>query len=217
MYDRSNDIAPYWGGARITIGNKGCTAGFPVRTYDGWGGMLTAAHCGNYHDPALAGDGPDVIGFQAQTSTKRDSMILRAADSMQPRVYIGDPKATYGAEVIGMTKLYFGNYFCTDGAKTGYHCGIQVTYTGMSGYNEHGWHLQHMAVGTQKDGGCAGARGDSGGPIVVPTSQFSKKKAGGTISGGIGPHADCPYGGQDGRSKVFSHALPMCWPSSMRP
>jgi hypothetical protein len=174
---RPNDFAPYWGGARYTTPLGGCTTGFAI-FWQGLDHMLSAGHCGNNGQVAVDGGGnaaADTMGTIFNDDTVRDTLMIDVAS--EGWAYVDAFDGNTGVDVVGAGTDFVGNLVCTDGARTGEHCGMQVTHVDQS---DNGWFPLIRVI--HPSGGCAGARGDSGGPVVVDngTSLIGR----GTISTG---------------------------------
>ena len=159
---RQNDFAPYWGGARYVTPSGGCTTGFAI-FWQGLDHMLSAGHCGNNGQIAVDGGGnaaTDTMGAIFNDNTVRDTLMIDVAS--QGSAYVDAFNGNTGVDVTGAASDFVGNLVCTSGARTGEHCGLQVTHVDQS---DNGWFPLTRVI--HPTGGCAGARGDSGGPVVV--------------------------------------------------
>jgi len=174
---RQNDFSPYWGGARYTSPGGGCTTGFAI-FWSGLDHMLTAAHCGNNGQIAIDGGGNpavDTMGNFFNENSGRDTIMINTPS--QGFTYVGAFNNNTGVDVVGAASDFVGNLVCTNGSRTGQHCGIPVTHVNQS---DNGFFpLTRSAYPTNQ---CAGARGDSGGPVV--TFSGSTAIGRGTISTG---------------------------------
>ncbi|MDH2426109.1 hypothetical protein [Sphaerisporangium sp. TRM90804] len=187
-YDRQNDVPSYYGGGRTKNWNTGggCTAGFPVVDRNGYEGFLTAAHCGElWHDFYDGGGTSDPANYMGRLNWRianRDAAIVNA--DTHGRMFTGGVNSSYSARVVGVFKSYPGNYVCNSGSKTGEICYIKVTHYGWSGTYTNGQYVKHMIRAKHIDGHCAGAKGDSGGPIFAYayTNNWDAVKAHGVMS-----------------------------------
>ncbi|MFD9195642.1 S1 family peptidase [Streptomyces phaeochromogenes] len=211
---RQNDTSPFYGGARIiSPDGRSCTSGFP------WidGGtymMLTAGHCaptgGFVEAPTQSmgyvnegtrenwnvGEGTQL--FPGDTRFRGDLALVEMYPSRQGigRVYRGGSDAGIGdsASVSGIWQRRAAVYdeVCTDGQRTGEHCGWLVVRTEFDARSTEG--IWRNVVRGQKLGQCA-LPGDSGSPVYTVNADGSVTGRG--ILDGSGG------GGSDGWGGLF--------------
>ena len=190
LYDRQNDISPYWGGARwdnLSWGSY-CSTGFSVNWF-GLQKMLTAGHCGDNGNRARIGNATQPLTTISLDVNPRDTQFLDrpAGRSFAGRIYSGGIYSSSSLKVIGPQSDYIGNLICTDGARTGEHCNARVTAVNVTVLGITPLTFAVAGVGT-----CIAAPGDSGGPVFSyglalvhpwPFIQFGAR-ARGTITAG---------------------------------
>ncbi|MCE7002217.1 S1 family peptidase [Kibdelosporangium philippinense] len=204
LFNRQNDIAPYFGGARYTTPVGGCSTGFAIL----WGGssrMLSAGHCGNNGQTAIDGGGNpavDTMGVIINDNNARDNLMINTRSG--GAIFTRGPRSGSSVNVIGATADFVGNLVCTGGARTGEHCNIAVT------------HVNQVAIGSfpltrgELVAGCAAARGDSGGPVYHYSGAGVTGR--GTISAGVLDTADCsPHAPKEHSSRI------VWWAPLLRP
>lgn len=172
---RQNDFSPYVGGARYTT-TGGCSTGFAI-ALSGVSHILSAGHCGSNGQLATDGGGgvADQMGTIFNDNNARDTLMINTRSF--GHIYVGPFNGSATLDVSGAQSDIVGNLVCTSGARTGEHCGLRVTHVNTS---DSGFSPLTRAI--HPSGGCAAARGDSGGPVVV--SSASGLLARGTISTG---------------------------------
>jgi len=163
---RSTDWAPFnAGGMMLGKTGAGCSSGFAV-TYDGQPHITTARHCDD--SPFTAWGNPaNVYGSIIDVSNPGMALVLSGSGS--PLMFDGTwDSADRIKTVTGWADVSNGNYVCQSGANSGVRCDLFV-------YNESFmWDDERSKESTvaikQLDNNLAGARGDSGGPVFIPTS-----------------------------------------------
>ena len=191
-FSRTNDSPPWWGGARVKIGNAfGCSTGFSVKKQFLWSVkryMLTAGHCALHQNGNPFTDGGnDFMGLStgASTSNKTRDTILVEVTSNAGRMYDGGVgSGEFSKPVKGASGSFTGLWLCTSGAFSGARCSIVVKNTALFWYSfptgyKHGPHVLAEHTG-QKN---AAGEGDSGGPVFSLDAN-SNVIAKGTISAG---------------------------------
>ncbi|WP_336216236.1 S1 family peptidase [Nonomuraea sp. LPB2021202275-12-8] len=207
-YNRQNDVPSYYAGGRIlnkTAGN-GCSSGFAVYDKYGTPGFLTAAHCGNlgseFYDGGGTHDVANRMGNLSWRISNRDAAIVLA--NATANVFDGGSASSTSNKVVQLWKAYVGNYVCNSGATMGEICLIQVTKIGYSGTYTNGQYVKHMVRAKHVNGACAGAQGDSGGPVFSYTNYYDEVAAQGIFSA-FSKSTYCG-GHTGGREIVFSRA-----------
>jgi len=200
LFDRQNDISPYWGGARwsnLSWGSS-CSTGFSVIA-GGQPRMLSAAHCAD-GPPTTPGSNVVRIGNATQPNTTvigdinpRDTLLINRPPNrtFAGRIYTGSWASSTSLKVFGGTPDYVGNWICTGGARSGEHCSIRVvavdtTVLGIAPLTR----AEKVPAGPFV-GNCIVAPGDSGGPaynygirITWPFIQIGAV-ARGTLTAGV--------------------------------
>jgi hypothetical protein len=158
-YWRWNDTAPRWGGSRFYAdGHANCTAGFPVIDFEGYPGMLIAGHCGTVGKKVQSPFGGAKFGEVWWDWDYHDVAAVWVYDSVQGNVYVGPWNSSYSRPVAAAASNYTGNYVCVSGSTTGSNCAIRVYYRSPSDVT--------IRAERSKNGACAAAPGDSGGPVI---------------------------------------------------
>jgi hypothetical protein len=184
---RNNDSAPYYGGgAMLADDGAGCTAGFGVKV-GGQEFLLTAGHCGFPGQAWRNGDRSRFIGHASHEDVGQDLMMIPAFASSF--TFTGVGASTTIARAYTWDWVFTGEELCSSGAVTTWLCGHVVEDAGNASYcdfDRYGnWECYSGLVRSeQEDGALAGRHGDSGGPVVLPTTSGLVAK--GVISGGGG-------------------------------
>ncbi|GIH06717.1 hypothetical protein Rhe02_47840 [Rhizocola hellebori] len=174
LFDRQNDISPYWGGARWSNLSWGtsCSTGFSVIA-GGQPRMLSAAHCAD-GPPAIPVSNVVRIGNATQPNTTvigdinaRDHLLINRPQgrTFAGRIYTGPWNSSTSAKVIGSTPDYVGNWICTGGARSGEHCNIRVVAVNTSVLGIAPLTRAEKVPAGPFVGNCIAAPGDSGGPV----------------------------------------------------
>jgi hypothetical protein len=186
---RGNDTRPFYGGGRISSSDYiGCTAGFGV-IKDGHKYMLTAGHCGYIGQLWYNGNHTQTIGAAAYENVDQDLLLISAENAAGSSVFTGVGTSTAVGSVIGWAGVYTGEELCSSGATSTWLCGHRVIDAGNSSYCAYdpygNWECYSGLIWSQQENGAISLHdGDSGGPVVLPTSSGLIAK--GTISGGGG-------------------------------
>lgn len=183
VFNRQDDIPPYWGGARWSSPSGGCSTAFAVRVGTA-SAMLTAGHCGANGQNGFDGGG-DFMGVLSNKNATRDIMLIRTSSA--GRTYTGGLFAATSIPVKGAQRSYVGNYVCTSGSYTGMHCPIRVNKVNMT-INTNVGKMYPMVRATRTINAPAVGHGDSGGPVISYRGRTTLAK--GTISAGstrLGP------------------------------
>ncbi|HZM75462.1 MAG TPA: hypothetical protein VFC19_07030 [Candidatus Limnocylindrales bacterium] len=170
LYDRQNDITPYWGGARWDNRSTGsyCSTGFGVNFF-GQQKMLTAGHCGANGNIARIGNATQPNTTLSLDVNPRDTLMIDrpVGRSFAGRIYSGGIYSSSSYRVVGGAPDYVGNWVCTGGARTGQHCNAQVRAVNVSVLGISPLTFAVAGVNT-----CVAAPGDSGGPVFAPRRFF---------------------------------------------
>lgn len=168
---RTNDSAPWYGGARLNLANGAPQCSTSFRFNNGQKYLLTADHCGPsgttwWNNGTLYPS--DYVGMSTSNlgAYKVDAAVITGS-SYGSRVYIGPPSSSTSIEansVYPNSTLLYGDKLLISGATSGQGT---ITATGLSPvclfYN--GKEYCHLLYFSAVGGLCVG--GDSGGPIGV--------------------------------------------------
>jgi hypothetical protein len=186
LFDRQNDITPYWGGARWDnlSGGVYCSTGFAVDFF-GQRKMLTAGHCGSNGNVARIGAPGQPNTTLSLDVNPRDTLMINkpppAFSNFDGRIYSGGIYSNTSRDVVFNSPAidYVGNWICTGGARTGEHCNAQVTLvnTTVLGITP----LTYAVAGVNT---CIAAPGDSGGPTYSFGTSLATVRGRGTITAG---------------------------------
>jgi len=206
LYDRQNDISPYWGGARWTNVSAGwlCSTGFTLN-WQGARRMLTAGHCGSNGESVRIGNVLQPLTTLSMDNNAPDTVMINPPPlrTFAGRIYAGPYCCvTTSIRVAGSTSDFVGNWICTGGASSGEHCRIKVVAVNASTLG-----ITPLTYAEHVDGACAAALGDSGGPVYSYNEPLPFWKPGvrgrGTITAGYEDHTDCPGEVADGTYRVY--------------
>lgn len=185
---RTNDAAPFDGGAAIGVTTPWCTAGFGVRNADtGAGYILSAAHCGEmdtiWHTgwDTTTGTGT-LIGYTVDVNEDHDTMII-STSAPGDHIYVGGQHDEIRAQVVGWTEVFPGQKLCQSGYTSagvlgGPICNLRVEYH----YDDR----EDLVEATQLDGYDSARGGDSGGPVYFVNADGTVLAAG-TTTRSAGP------------------------------
>ncbi|MCE6999275.1 S1 family peptidase [Saccharothrix sp. S26] len=233
---RAIDTAPYWGGSYIyrRANGNACTSAFGTTGLNGAATyLLTAAHCGEgtwgsalYRD-ASGNVQQNVYGstIPAGRATDLDAQLILTSAGAGAHIYwgtytnppAGDPGSNSGVPVRGSTTNSTGNAFCLSGSFSGTVCpgadiritgtGITITYDPPSNGVARVTNLVQGSDVTGTRGIGIVGNGDSGGPVVSPTSDGGVL-ARGVISGmATGPEFEQPCQGWVPAGRVCSRVV----------
>ena len=185
LFNRRDDIAPFWGGASITSGGGTCSAGFTVRNSSGTRFMTTAAHCwavgATVRTPTSR-----LFGTVTQRGTlgsfwfwdNRDVELI-GGQSYAPRVYTGGIFSTSSKAVVGANDPVAGvTGYCSSGQTSGEQCNQTVTSTDAIVCTQTGckWPIISYTGGPSQPG-------DSGGSFYIPGASGQVFARGAVIAG----------------------------------
>ncbi|WBB94914.1 cellulose binding domain-containing protein [Solwaraspora sp. WMMA2080] len=185
---RTDDDAPFDGGAGIGPAGPWCTAGFGVRDADTTAGyILTAEHCGSigsvWHTgwDTTTGTGT-LIGYAVDSNDDHDTMII-STSAPGDHIYVGGQHDEVRAEVVGWTEVFPGQLLCQSGYTSagvlgGPICNLRVDY--------HYTDIEDLVEATQLDGHDSARGGDSGGPVYFVNPDGTVLAAG-TTTRSAGP------------------------------
>jgi hypothetical protein len=189
---RTNDIAPWFGGGKMTQGGTSCTLGFSAtRRSDGKTVMLTAGHCGG--GTWKNGDGSATIGTASQVNwlngRQQDSMVIPVT-SNSATIFSDPTSTTRSVTAIAPTTVPVGTLVCTDGVTDREVCSVKITALNQD-VTYSGTTVTGLTKGHQTAGKAAFSAGDSGGPVGA-TSGSNKITAYGIINARV--TTDASYG-----------------------
>ena len=179
LYDRWDDIEPFWGGSAITTyGGKVCSTGFAV-TKGGVERLTTADHCGR-GDPWFTFDGGTFVGEMTTGNSTRDVGLLRYRN-YSPFIFVDGYRSNVGDNVVASHYASRGEWLCQGGALSGEICRNVVSEVNI--------YVDNGTVGpgyraSNRDEQAAAGQGDSGGPSYGYDSYKGGVDATGTITGG---------------------------------
>ncbi len=137
LFNRRDDIPPFWGGASIQSGGATCSTGFTVRNSSGTRFTTTAAHC--YAVGATVRTPTNtLVGTVTQRGTlnswwffdNRDVELI-GGQSYGARVYIGGIFSSSSKAVVGAGDPVAGvTGYCSSGQTSGEQCNQTVQSTG---------------------------------------------------------------------------------------
>ncbi|MEO3973838.1 peptidase [Streptomyces sp. CAU 1734] len=172
-----------YGGAKWQTRSGGsCSTGFSVR-YSGstTNRMTSAAHCGSVGGAAHSPERPSSYPFGRIETLRhnRDVGVMKAEQNgansfFQPAIWwgpwVGNPSGQTTRRVAGVHNNHVGQHVCGSGAPSGTTCGIRIDATGQT-IRLNGFPDVEQAVQVSKPTGQpVWGNGDSGGPVVQPSS-----------------------------------------------
>ncbi|EAU62841.1 putative protease B [Stigmatella aurantiaca DW4/3-1] len=186
LFSRMDDWAPFYGGARIRMGNSpnanSCSSGFAVGNIFGKA-LLTASHCPlSNGTPIYTGVG-NYMGTSAGYYKPADTARIDVVSSG----YIYDGGVGTGEflkRVSGHSRNYVGNWVCTSGSFSGARCNIMVTNVNVYWQDYTTYRYGPMVEAEEQSQESAAGPGDSGGPVFSLAVTEGDVVAKGTISGG---------------------------------
>lgn len=123
-FSRTDDIAPFWGGAGITSAGPICSAGFPVTSAWGSRFMVTAGHCFALGGTVLTESGSNTMGIVVDRDLFPPfDLELISGSSYDSSVYVG-PVVTSASKRIssGADPVVGVNGYCFSGRTSGERC-----------------------------------------------------------------------------------------------
>ncbi|MFD0519691.1 chymotrypsin family serine protease [Paractinoplanes durhamensis] len=187
---RSTDTGAKNAGGMIRgSSGAGCTSGFAIRLA-GFTWTTTARHCTDGDWSAYDLDTPESRYGDVHTVDAGTGNRVLAGDGYY-WVFDGawDNASGYHLTVNGLADVSEGSSVCSSGANSGVHCDLIVENT-MVTFNDGFGTFSSIRVHARS--GIAGARGDSGGPILIPSSDGVSAAAVGMLQGSQEPQlTDC--------------------------
>jgi hypothetical protein len=170
LFNRHDDISPFWGGASIQSGGATCSTGFAVRKPSGARFITTAAHCYGVGSSVFTPTGT-FVGSVTQRGTlgsiffwDNKDVELIGGSSYAGRVYTGGTFSSTSKAVVGSGDPVAGfTGYCTSGQTSGEQCGQHVNSTGAIVCTQTGckWPVIEYVGGPSHPG-------DSGGSFYLP-------------------------------------------------
>jgi hypothetical protein len=163
---RSTDTSPFNAGGMMRGSNgTGCTSGFAIRR-SGHTWTTTARHC----------DADTWTAWDLRSSSYGGR--YEADGGTGNRMLTGDGyywmfdgawnnRAGYHKTVWGLADVSQGSSICSSGANSGVHCNLIVDNMLESFNDGYGW---FWTIRVHARSGIAGAHGDSGGPMLIPST-----------------------------------------------
>ncbi len=186
-FSKTDDMAPYWGGARIVWKPSGamCSSGFAIRLLaTGERKMLTAGHClpwGSTFDVFTDGGGQE-MGTASHQEHFRDTVMIDT--TVAPRIYTGNFNSSTSRPVRGSLPDFVGDFVCRSSAFSNQVCNLEVEDVNQSakGSGPGGsWSVFPLVEVDHLSGQPAEGNGDSGGSVFTFT-QDGGVMARGTVS-----------------------------------
>ncbi|WP_162907565.1 S1 family peptidase [Allorhizocola rhizosphaerae] len=192
LWNRQNDISPYWGGARWTNLSTGgqCSTGFSVIA-GGQPRMVSAAHCANVSNVVRIGNATQPTTSVVADINPRDHLLINRPPNrtFAGRIYTGGWASMSSTPVVGATSDYVGNWICTSGATSGERCNARVVAVNTSVLGMSPMIRAEKVPFNTNPNNCIAAPGDSGGPVfswAINLSWFKwGARARGTVTAGI--------------------------------
>ncbi len=192
LWNRQNDISPYWGGARWTNLTTGgmCSTGFAVNA-GGQPRMVSAAHCANVGNVVRIGNATQPNTSVIADINPRDHLLINRPPNrtFQGRIYTGGTTSMSSTPVVGPAIDYVGNWICTSGATSGERCNARVVAVNTSVLGLAPLTRARKVPFTTAANNCIAAPGDSGGPVFswAIDTWFLKwgARARGTVTAGV--------------------------------
>ncbi|MFE1953650.1 S1 family peptidase [Streptomyces sp. NPDC059524] len=208
---RQNDTSPFLGGASFDASESSavCSTAFAWRIPGGYHGMLTAGHCmpngggawssGNqfmgYSISNNWNDGVGTVRYPNDPYDRGDLSLIQVPAGQAAsvaRVYVYGVNSSDWRNVTARwnRKSYYGDKFCTSGARTGEQCNWTVQNASMSLRYDSGEIIRNVTEGYRRTGICTD-HGDSGGAVYT-VDGAGQVWAKGVYSGGtLGGSDDC--------------------------
>ena len=172
VWNRRDDIAPYYGGGGLSASGALCSAGYAVRNSVGTRFMVTAGHCYANGTTVRTESGLNVVGTVsnralASLGSGPVDMELLGGQSYAGRVFTGGIFSTTSAPVVAAGSAFVGyNNYCHSGRTTGEQCGHTATSTTAQVCTATGCKSPVIAY----TGGVIQQGGDSGGAFYAKDS-----------------------------------------------
>ncbi|WP_127501868.1 hypothetical protein [Actinoplanes solisilvae] len=175
---RFDDSPPYWGGSYVKKTQLGwtyeCTSAFGM-AISGREWLMTADHCFDLNDTIKDG-GDDVIGVANRRNIYNDALGIET--NTNRTVWVADQLY---ARYSGAAWSFTGQYVCHGGFVTSVIepiCGINVTIDDLEWEIDNDGLIRRGVEGFRCSGCVAGAKGDSGGPVLASRADGSVESRG---------------------------------------
>lgn len=169
-FNKVNDVAPFWGGARIAWQPTGgmCSTAFAIKVSGEPAKMLTAGHCrpwGSSFDNFTDG-GADVMGTASHQLHFRDTVLIDT--KVAGRIYTGNFDSNASRPVKDAFLSFVGDSVCRSSSFSNQMCGLKVVANNqsVSACSAEGcWSVSPMVEAEQVNDLPAAGNGDSGGAV----------------------------------------------------
>lgn len=169
LASRQNMGAPFKGGGAMANanGNDYCSTAFAVLLPGGAGRLLSAFHCNNAVGDTIRDGVGQVIGPVSNRYNVLDSELIdpNASPATTGQVFSGPWTSSTLKNVGGATAPAVNQTVCTSGARSGEHCNLTVSATGVT------WGCVGATctgfISRAADLSAVIAGGDSGGPVYA--------------------------------------------------
>ena len=129
IFQRRDDISPFWGGAGLLASGAICSTGYPVKDAAGNRWMVTAGHC--YADGTSVNTESNLHNVGVVTGRALASLgggpidvEFLAGKSYSGRVYTGGVTSSTSRPIVAAGTAFVGyNNYCHSGRTTGEQCG----------------------------------------------------------------------------------------------
>ncbi|MCA1675688.1 MAG: S1 family peptidase, partial [Actinobacteria bacterium] len=164
-YSRKSDVAPFWGGAGVTLtkGTPWCSTGFTVKKSTGVRFMTTAGHCFSNGANVVTENGGVAMGTVSDRGPLPPyDMELIGGKSYGASIYLGGVDSSSSGPVVAAADPVVNfNGYCHSGRTTGEQCGHTVTSVTAQVCTQTGCKSPVIAF----TGGVLPQGGDSGSPF----------------------------------------------------
>jgi hypothetical protein len=176
---RSTDFSPFNAGGMMRGNNgTGCTSGFGIKR-SGYTWTTTARHCDA--DSWTAWDnGSASYGSRYSADAGTGARMLTGDGFFWMFDGAWNDSSGYHKTVWGLADVSQGSSICSSGANSGVHCNLIVDNM-VESFNDGYGTFSTIRVHAQS--GIAGAHGDSGGPMLIPSSDGTHVWAVGILQG----------------------------------
>jgi hypothetical protein len=185
VYQRRDDVSPYWGGAGLLASNALCSTGYPVKDASGNKWMITAGHC--YADGTNVNTESNAHAVGVVTGRTLASLgggpidvEFLAGQSYAGRIYTGGVTSSTSRPVVAAGTAYVGyTNYCHSGRTTGEQCGHTANSITAQVCTQTGCKFPVIAY----TGGIVQQGGDSGGAFYAKDSNGGAWIRGHVIAG----------------------------------
>jgi hypothetical protein len=176
---RSTDYSPFNAGGMIRGNNgSGCTSGFGIQR-SGFTWTTTARHCDA--DSWTAWDnGANSYGNRYDADAGTGNRMLTGDGFYWMFDGAWNDANGFHKTVWALADVSQGSSICSSGANSGVHCNLIVENMNEAFNDGYGW---FNTIRVHAQSGIAGAHGDSGGPMLIPSSDGAHVWAVGMLQG----------------------------------